>query len=106
MMLTKEDIVYAIQVMKRTAATDMDEVHAIGERMEALLPLFDEGLGGLCIKEVDLYLHAIVDGENMGSQIHTYTVDGEYELLPQDEDDEIPTKIWNIGEIRAHVEHK
>ena len=62
---------------------------------------------GLPVAEVDLYLHAIVDGEKMGSQIHTYTVDGEYELLPQDEDDKIPTTIWNIREIRAHaVEHK
>jgi len=100
---TREDIVYAIHVMKRTAATDMDKVHAIGERMKALLPLYDEGMGGLSIKEVDLYLHAIVDGEKMGSQIHTFTVDGEYELLPQDEEDKIPTTIWNIREIRAHI---
>ena len=100
---TKEDIEYAIQVMKRTAAIDMDKVHAIGERMKALLPLYDEGLGGLPIVEVDLYLHAIVDGEKRGSQIHTYSVDGEYELLPSDVEPDIPTTIWNIREIKAHL---
>lgn len=60
----------------------------------------------ISLKEVDIYLHAIVDGEKMGSQIHTYTVDGEYELLPQDEDDKIPTTIWNIREIRGHIRKK
>ncbi len=114
MMPTKEDIIYAIQVMKRTAATDMDKAHAIGERMEALLAFYDKS--GLPVREVDIYLLGEVPGRRQLTQIHSYAVGDRYELLPEDDeepvstyynynledDPEVPADGWKIQDIRAH----
>ena len=108
MLPTKEDIEQCIKLMGLLpgSQTEVPKPLEIAGRLKELLPLYDEGLGGMAIVEVDIHIRAPSEGGPLtGSskdwQIHTYTVGGEYELLPQDEVDDLPT-VWNIKDIRAH----
>ena len=112
MLPTKDDIEQLIALVE--AQKDLpygmftdEEADSKAEKLKNLLPLYDVGLGGLSIKEVDIRIRApSEEGPSTGSskdwQIHTFKVGGEYELLPVDEVDGLPT-VWNVKEIRAHV---
>lgn len=115
MLPTKEDIeqLIALVEVQKDLPYGMftDEVaDSMVEKMRNLLPLYDKGLGGMAIVEVDIHIRApSEEGPSTGSskdwQIHTYTVGGEYELLPQDEVEGLPT-VWSVKEIRAHLVKK
>ncbi len=98
---TKFDLANAISVLKHYTGADMDSVHAIGEKLKSLLPLYDEGLGGLAIQEVDVYLLGEEPGVAQRSQVHTFRVGDDYKVLPEDEDHDIGE--WKVNDIRAHV---
>ena len=96
---TREDIEYAIEVMMRTAATDMDKVHAIGERIKALLSFW--ATPGIPIGEVDIFLLGEVPGQVQRTQMHSFVLGDVYKMLPEDEDVDVPE--WKVHSIRARA---
>lgn len=85
MLPTKEDIEFLIHIL-----TSVDPQYpvvkgeAVGARLKNLLPLYDKGLGGLPVGEVDIHWS--------NGEIETYNVGDEN--WPYDE---------TVKELRAHV---
>jgi hypothetical protein len=76
----------------------------IAERLKELLTLYDKGLGGMVIVEVDIHLLGEVPGQVQLTQTHTFAVGDVYEMLPEDEDPQVPE--WKVNDIRAHLVKK
>ncbi len=102
---TKDDIETCIKMMSsREFAMEVSKALEIAGRLKQLLPLYDAGLGGMAIVEVDIYLLGEEPGVAQRSQVHTFAVGDDYKVLPEDEDHDIAE--WEVQDIRAHLVKK
>ena len=109
MLPTKDDIeqlVALVEVQKDLpyGMFSDEEADSMVEKLKNLLPLYDKGLGGLAIVEVDIYLLGEEPGVAQRSQTHTFAVGDVYKMLPEDEDPDVSE--WKVQDIRAHLVKK
>lgn len=106
MLPTKEDIEQCIKLMGLLpgSQTEVSKPLEIAGRLKELLTLYDAGLGGMAIVEVDIYLLGEVPGQVQLTQTHTFAVGDVYKMLPEDEEPQVPE--WKVNDIRAHLVKK
>lgn len=103
---TKEDIeqlIVLVEVQKDLpyGMFSDEEADSMVKKLKEVLTLYDKGLGGMAIVEVDLYLLGEVPGQVQLTQTHTFAVGDVYKMLPEDEEPQIPE--WKVNDIRAHL---
>ncbi|KKL91973.1 hypothetical protein LCGC14_1889340 [marine sediment metagenome] len=101
---TKADLIHTIKLMGLLPGSQIGvpKPLEIAERLRNLLALYEKP--GMPIVEVDIYLLGEEPGVAQRSQIHTFAVDDDYKVLPEDEDHDIAE--WKVQDIRAHLVKK
>ncbi len=104
MLPTKADLMHTIKLMGLLPGSQIGvpKPLEIAERLRNLLALYERP--GMPIVEVDIYLLGEVPGRVQLTQTHTFAVGDVYEMLPEDEDPQVPE--WKVNDIRAHLVKK